>query len=163
MTTRHWSRSWARLIHSKLSIQLLQYPFQYILLSTPMSSWWSPCFRLSYQECVCISLPCLLHSLPISSKESIQVRGPAQHFVTYSFLRWWVVNPTGNPEVGGPPIVGCPQLLIQYIRSYPPYLEAVYSTPWGRAMPWRQGAHSTWAVCVLRKENIDVTYRTLRR
>jgi hypothetical protein len=28
---------------------------------------------------------------------------------------------------GGPPTVGCPRLLIQYIRSYPPYLEAVSS------------------------------------
>jgi hypothetical protein len=28
-----------------------------------------------------------------------------------------------NPQAGGPPLVGCPRLLIQYIRSYPPYLE----------------------------------------
>ena len=26
-----------------------------------------------------------------------------------------------NPQAGGPFIVGCPRLLIQYIRSYPPY------------------------------------------
>jgi hypothetical protein len=26
---------------------------------------------------------------------------------------------------GGPPLFGCSRLLIQYIRSYPPYLEAV--------------------------------------
>jgi hypothetical protein len=32
-----------------------------------------------------------------------------------------------KPQAGGPPLVGCPQLLIQYIRSYPPYLEAVSS------------------------------------
>jgi hypothetical protein len=30
-----------------------------------------------------------------------------------------------NPPAGGLPLVGCPQLLIQYIHSYPPYLEAV--------------------------------------
>jgi hypothetical protein len=41
------------------------------------------------------------------------------------FLRWGVVSPTPNPQAGGPPLVGCPRLLIQYIRSYPPYLEAV--------------------------------------
>jgi hypothetical protein len=29
------------------------------------------------------------------------------------------------PHAGGPPPVGCLPLLIQYIRSYPPYLEAV--------------------------------------
>jgi hypothetical protein len=32
-----------------------------------------------------------------------------------------------NPQVGGTPLVGCPRLLIQYIRSYPKYLEAVSS------------------------------------
>jgi hypothetical protein len=26
-----------------------------------------------------------------------------------------------NPQAGGPPLVGSPRLLIQYIRSYPPY------------------------------------------
>jgi hypothetical protein len=42
-------------------------------------------------------------------------------------LRWWVVSPPPNPQAGGPPPVVCPRLLIQYIRSYPPYLEAVSS------------------------------------
>jgi hypothetical protein len=32
-----------------------------------------------------------------------------------------------NTLAGGPPLVGCPRLLIQYIRSYPPYLEVVSS------------------------------------
>jgi hypothetical protein len=40
-----------------------------------------------------------------------------------SFLWLGVVSPTLNPQAGGPPLVGCPPLLIQYIRSYPPYLE----------------------------------------
>jgi hypothetical protein len=30
-----------------------------------------------------------------------------------------------NPQTGGPFLVGCPQLLIQYICSYPPYVEAI--------------------------------------
>jgi hypothetical protein len=30
-----------------------------------------------------------------------------------------------NPKAGGPTLVSCLQLLIQYINSYPPYLEAV--------------------------------------
>jgi hypothetical protein len=30
-------------------------------------------------------------------------------------------------QAGGPPLAGCPRLLIQYIRSYLPYLEAVFS------------------------------------
>jgi hypothetical protein len=41
------------------------------------------------------------------------------------FLRWGVVSPTPNPKVWGPPLVGCNRLLIQYIRSYPPYLEGI--------------------------------------
>jgi hypothetical protein len=43
------------------------------------------------------------------------------------FLRWGVVSHTPNPQAGGPPLVGCPPLLIRYIRSYRPYLEAVSS------------------------------------
>jgi hypothetical protein len=43
------------------------------------------------------------------------------------FLRWAVVSPTPNPQTGGPPIVDCLRLLIQYIRNYPLYLEAVSS------------------------------------
>ena len=30
-----------------------------------------------------------------------------------------------TPQARGPPLIGCLRLLIQYIRSYPPYLEAV--------------------------------------
>jgi hypothetical protein len=56
------------------------------------------------------------------------------------FLRWGVVSTSFKPQTGGPPLVGCQRLLIQYIRSYPPYLEAVPpSSTWGRAMPWWQG------------------------
>jgi hypothetical protein len=38
-----------------------------------------------------------------------------------------VFSPTPNPQAGGPSLVGCPRLLIQYIRSYPQYLETVSS------------------------------------
>jgi hypothetical protein len=37
------------------------------------------------------------------------------------FLRRGVVSTSPNPQVGGPPFVGCPRLLIQFIHSYPPY------------------------------------------
>jgi hypothetical protein len=39
-----------------------------------------------------------------------------------------VVSPLPNHQAGGPSPVGCPQLLIQFFRNYPPYLEAVSST-----------------------------------
>jgi hypothetical protein len=43
------------------------------------------------------------------------------------FLRWRVVSSTPNSQAKGPPLVGYPWLLIQYIRSYRPYLKAVSS------------------------------------
>jgi hypothetical protein len=42
-------------------------------------------------------------------------------------LRWRVFSPTPNPQVRGQPLTGCPRLFIQYIRSHPPYLQAVFS------------------------------------
>ena len=38
-----------------------------------------------------------------------------------TFLRWGVASTLPNLQAGGPPLVGCLQLLIQYIHSYPPY------------------------------------------
>jgi hypothetical protein len=62
------------------------------------------------------------------SKASVQVRGFLRSFVTsLFFLRRGVLRPTANHKAGGSPLVGCPRLLIQYIHSYPPYLEAVFS------------------------------------
>jgi hypothetical protein len=40
-------------------------------------------------------------------------------------LRWRIVSHSSDPKAGGLPLTGCPRLLIQYIRSYPPCLEAV--------------------------------------
>ena len=42
-------------------------------------------------------------------------------FLNKVFLRGGIVSTSPNPQAGGPPFVGCPRLLIQYIRSYPPY------------------------------------------
>jgi hypothetical protein len=39
------------------------------------------------------------------------------------------VSPTPNPQAGGPPLVGFPRLLIQYIRSYPLYPEDFPPSP----------------------------------
>jgi hypothetical protein len=88
----------------------------------------------------------LIFSLGSLSKDPVQVRNPLWHSVTsLFFLRWGVVSPTPNPPAGGPPFVGCPRLLIQYIRNYPPYLEAVSAIHnLRRAMPWWQGSQLTW-------------------
>jgi hypothetical protein len=37
------------------------------------------------------------------------------------FSREGVVSTSPNPQAGGPPLIGCPLLLIQFIHSYPPY------------------------------------------
>ena len=44
-----------------------------------------------------------------------------EYFLTFCFSRGGVVSASPNPQAGGPPLVGCPRLLIQFIRSYPPY------------------------------------------
>jgi hypothetical protein len=55
------------------------------------------------------------------------------------FLRGFV-SMKPNLEAGGPPPVSRPQLLIQYIRRYSSYLEAVpRSATWWRGMLWWQG------------------------
>jgi hypothetical protein len=59
----------------------------------------------------------IFRSLGRLSKESVQVRGSVRFFVTSLFLWWRFVSPTSNPQAGGPPLVACPRLLIQYIRS----------------------------------------------
>ena len=42
-------------------------------------------------------------------------------FLNRTVLQGGVVSPSPNPQAGGLPLVGCPRLLIQFIRSYPPY------------------------------------------
>jgi hypothetical protein len=39
-----------------------------------------------------------------------------------------------TPQDGGPALIGCSRLLIKYIHSYPPYLEAAFPIriPWAR-------------------------------
>jgi hypothetical protein len=67
--------------------------------------------------------------------------GPCVWFLTcLSLYGEELFAPRQTPPGGEPPLAGCPQLLIQYICSYPSYLEAVSpSTTWGRAMSWWQG------------------------
>ena len=42
-------------------------------------------------------------------------------FLNMNVLQGRVVSTSPNPQAGGPPFVGCLWLLIQFIRSYPPY------------------------------------------
>jgi hypothetical protein len=45
---------------------------------------------------------------------------PCGYYLTWVFTGR-VISTSPNPQVRGPPLVGCPRLLIQFIRSYPPY------------------------------------------
>jgi hypothetical protein len=85
--------------------------------SIPNSQELSTCSYPSQTNPVYITPSHLSRSLGRLSKESVQVRGSLEVFVTGLFLRLRVVSPTHNPQAGGPPLVFCPWLLFQYIRS----------------------------------------------
>ena len=54
-----------------------------------------------------------------------------------SIFSWGgVVSTLPNPQAGGPPLFGCPRLLIQFIRSYPPYRRP-FLHPQPEDPPWR--------------------------
>jgi hypothetical protein len=53
----------------------------------------------------------------LSSEEASHFMGNFNIF----FLWRGVVSTLSNPQAGGPPLVVCPRLLIQFIHSYPPY------------------------------------------
>ena len=55
------------------------------------------------------------------TKVSIQVRGKCSCFATKPDFTVRSCQHLAHPQAGGPPFVGCPRLLIQYIRSCPPY------------------------------------------
>ena len=54
-----------------------------------------------------------------------------------------------NPQPGGPLLVGFPRLFIQYVRRYPPHLEAVPATA-----SWGGTARFSGCVCNERSKNI---------
>jgi hypothetical protein len=81
-------------------------------------------------------LALLLRSL---SKESIQDRGWFESFVKCFFFFFVVRDcyPLARHLTGGPPLAACPRMLIQYISSYPPWLEAITPSAAKRsAMLW---------------------------
>ena len=68
-----------------------------------------------------ITILILQHHSMLAYQRISPARGTSILFLTRSVFRRGVVSTSPNPEAGGPPLVGCPQLLIQYSRSYPPY------------------------------------------
>jgi hypothetical protein len=88
--------------------------------SYPQPDQSSPQYPIPTLQDLTFQVPNLIsvfHSLGRLSKESVQVRGSLEVFVTSFFFAVRGVNPTPNPQAGRPPLVICPRLLIQYIRS----------------------------------------------
>jgi len=70
--------------------------------------------------------------LRMSRPEAFFVNDSKQEMV----LRRGVVSTSPNPQAGGPPLVGCPRLLIQHIRCYPLYWRS-FLHPQTEDAPWR--------------------------
>jgi hypothetical protein len=117
-------------VHAPL-FHVLNILFDIILPPTPGSPKWSPSLRSPYQNPLrSCPLPHTCH-MPRPSHSSqfdhldyiwwwIQVRGFVRCFVTWNVLRWGVISTLPSPQAGRPPLLRCPRLLIQFIRSYPP-------------------------------------------
>ena len=65
-----------------------------------------------------------------------------------TFWRWGVISTSPNSQARGPPLVGYPQLLVEYFRIYPSYwwpflhpqLEDVPLLTWPLFIDWWQGS-----------------------
>ena len=120
----------ARSIYTPTS-QFLKIHLNIILPSTLGSPKWSLSSKFLHQNSVYASplcLPCspqnliLEHFVPMSYQSSSP--GPRQVFIfsnKSSVYGEYLLAPRPTPPAGGPPLVGWSLLLIQYIRSYPPY------------------------------------------
>jgi hypothetical protein len=70
----------------------------------------------------------LVTSCTICSSRSRRPGRKLSDSLSYGFFYGQeLLAPPPNTQDGQQPLVGCPRLLIQYIRSYCPYLEAVSS------------------------------------
>ena len=66
---------------------------------------------------------------------------------TVQCLWWEVVSISPNTQAGGPPLLGCAQLLIQYICSYPPKsggCSYIYNLRTCHAAVTRTAYHGDW-------------------
>ena len=107
-------------VHIPTSHLLEKYP-NIIHPSTPRSPQWSLSLRCPHQDPI---HPPLLTHMRHMPRRIVLSPEQAFHmcvFLNRSVLQEGVVSISPNPQAGGPSLVGCPWLLIQFIRSYPPY------------------------------------------
>ena len=94
---------------------------------------WNPRFITTFKRACHLSL---------SRARSIHSMLSPAHFPNIQVQRfciWFVTWLRMCTQAGGPHLVGCPRLLVRYIRGYAPYLKTVSPfVIWGRAIPWWQ-------------------------
>jgi len=69
---------------------------------------------------------------------------PCVTFHKKLFLRRGIVSFSPNPQAGGPPLLGCSRLIVQYVHSYPPHLQSVSSTRNSTRHAVVKGDRITW-------------------
>jgi hypothetical protein len=85
------------MVHSRVSVAFSRF------IKTQLRSWFNAvklCFFINKTVC-----------------NGTSVQDSQQNY----YLPWGIINTSPNPQVGVPPLVVCSLLLVQYIRSYPPY------------------------------------------
>jgi hypothetical protein len=92
------------------------------------------------------------YSVHTAGSYTIEVRSPLSDLIASSSSLFFtaVVRPMMNHQAGRPSFVGCPRLLIRYIRRYPPYLVAVSSI---------LNLRTRLAVVIWIHLNLHITYR----
>ena len=138
---RHLSLSWASSIQSIL----------------PHPTYWRPILilpshlRLVFQVVFFLiqapNIPRTKSHTPFPSLGSYQSISPTPRltlcFVTIRFYGEQLTAPRPNPQAGGPPFVGWPLLLLQYIHSYPPHWRPLlHSQP--EDAPWHGDSDTPW-------------------
>ena len=115
---------WSKFVLEKLNVsqQVKKFPTFYgTRNSLPLSQVPATCpFHVPARSSPYPHLP--LFPFPLLGSYQIISPGPRLSVWLFrnntSFFRWGVVNTSPNPQDEGPPLVGCPRLLFQYISSY---------------------------------------------
>jgi hypothetical protein len=141
---------------SKIHFNIIPlYTWIFQVTSFPQVSPLKPCMHLFYPSYMLHVLP-IQNSFPLLSSYRRISLIPRLLWIfcnIINFLRWGVVSTSPNPQPGGPLLVSCLQLLIQYVQSYPPHLESVPPTAtWGCTMPWWR-THLSWKQYLLTTVN----------
>jgi hypothetical protein len=88
-----------------------------------------------------------------------------EFFLTLKFSWEGVVSTSPNPQAGGPPLVGCLRLLIQFIHSYSPY-RRMFLHPQPEDVPcrgerdphsWELMTDKKYFISSLKKHLIDIS------